>query len=80
MTTSFAHMARGRILQALRAQAFAVVLFLATLLTALLGTAQAVSGRECLSVLRPRLWWLGFMLVGAGAGWAIKIAVERGAG
>jgi len=78
MTTSFAHMVRGRALRALRAQVFGVALFLITVLTALLGTAQAVSGRRCLRILQPRLWWLVFLLAGTAAGWAIKIVVERG--
>lgn len=73
MTTSFAAMAHGRILEALYAQVAGAVLFLVTLGAAGVGTAQALSGRAILSRLRFAAWWVYALLVLVAVGWGIKL-------
>ena len=73
MTTAFTHMAHGQVIHAVKAQAFGTLLFLAVMLAGVLGAAQALSGRDVLARLTPRIWWLWIMLVGVVAGWAIKM-------
>jgi hypothetical protein len=75
MTTAFAHMARGHILAALRAQACGTALFLLMLAAALAGTAQVIGGWNLLGRLRFRMWWLWALLAAATAGWAIKMGL-----
>lgn len=77
MTTAFAHMARGQVVEALQAQAFGAVLFVLMLAAALAGTAQALGGRDHFGAapLRPRMWWLWALLAGGTAGWALKMAL-----
>ncbi len=58
MTTAFANMAHGQVLAAIRVQAFGTVLFVLTVLAALVGAGQLFGGWDILSRLHPRMWWL----------------------
>ena len=80
MTTSFAYMAEGRPVMAVRTQAFGAVLFVLTAAAGGVGLAQLVTGRNLLGRFRPRTWWLWAGLAGGIAGWAIKLAAEVSAG
>ncbi len=80
MTTSMAAMAHGRFADAFAAQPFGVVLFIAAVVLGGFGAAEVVTGRDLLRVLRPRLWWVGALVVGLLAGWGIKLALGAASG
>lgn len=75
VTTAFSRMAHGRVVDALIAQPFGVVLFLLTVTAALGLAAMAVSGRSCLPLAyHPRVPALIHALVVLWlAGWGFKI-------
>jgi hypothetical protein len=75
MTTAFAHMARGQVAAATRAQACGAALFLLMVAAALAGTVQAATGRNFLGRMHFRMWWLWALLAGATAGWALKMGL-----
>ena len=78
MTTAFAHMARGQVAEALLAQPMGAVGFVACLLSLLIVTGAAVTGKDALShfsrlIWNTRLSWVvGGMLAAA---WIFKIAL-----
>ncbi len=80
MTTSFAAMARGRVVLAGFAHPFGVVLFLAVLATAAVATWCLVLGRPWPRRLRPKAWWIWAGLAGWLLGWGGKIAMGIAAG
>lgn len=73
MTTCFAAMAEGKFALAARAQPFGVLLFGLVAAAGLAGLAEALTGRDVLGRLRPRLWWLWLGLGLWGAGWGLKV-------
>lgn len=70
MTRGMVAMTRGDIVTALRLHPFSVVLFAAIVLVAVFGTAEALTGRDLLTKLRPGVWWIWIGLAGMLAGWA----------
>ncbi len=80
MTTSVSATAHGKLLTALEAQPFGVVLFAAAVALALLGATQALTGRNCLGKRGPRWWWLWAGLAGmfVGWGWVLTAGVISG--
>jgi hypothetical protein len=74
MTTAFADMAHGRVGDALWAQPFGAMLFLAVAGLAAVGLAELLTGRDFLRYLRPGVWWVFAALAGLLSGWGIKIA------
>ncbi len=66
-------MAHGRIALATRANLFGVLLFLAVVVLAGLGTIEAMTGRDVLRLARPRLFWLWIALGGLLLGWGINV-------
>ncbi|HUS92838.1 MAG TPA: DUF2752 domain-containing protein [Phycisphaerae bacterium] len=74
LTTSFAAMAHGKVVQAFLVHPLGVVLFAGTLLVGLAGLGEAVTGRDVLPLLRPGVWWAMVIAVGLLGGWAFKIA------
>jgi len=73
MTTAMTAMAHGRIALATRANLFGVLLFLAVVVLAGLGTIEAMTGRDVLRLARPRLFWLWIALGGLLLGWGINV-------
>jgi len=73
MTTSFAAMAHGRVVEAFLAHPLGVVMFLGTAAVGLCGLGEAVTGRDVLRILRPGVWWAVVVGVGLLGGWAFKI-------
>ena len=73
MTTSFAAMAHGRVVEAFLAHPLGVVLFFGTAAVGLCGLCEAVTGRDVLRILRPGVWWAVVVGVGLLGGWAFKI-------
>jgi hypothetical protein len=75
LTTAFAHMAHGQVVQAAIVQPFGAVLFVLTLAAALGTTVTAIRGRSWNLVLMRHVTpaWL-FVLAGLGfGGWIFKI-------
>lgn len=75
MTSSFAAMAHGRFLEALRDHPFGPVGVLVLAAVGLCGLAELVGGRDALRLLRPGVWWAVAAFAGVLAGWGIKIAL-----
>ena len=78
MTTAFAHMARGQALEALSAQPAGALGFVVCLLSLVIVTAAAITGRDALSYFSRLLWNTKFSwAVGAllAASWIFKIAL-----
>lgn len=76
LTSSFAAMAHGRIVEALRDHPFGPFLVLALAAVGLCGLAELVGGRDVLiRLLRPGAWWAVAAFAGLLAGWGIKIAL-----
>jgi hypothetical protein len=80
MTTTFAHLAHLHLWDAARTQPFGLVLFAATLVFALAGWADVVTGRNLVQrvmdrVMRRERFVALFLLGGMLAGWAYKCAV-----
>ena len=73
LTTSMAAMAHGRPGLALRAHAFGIVLFAASVLLATAGTLQAISGRDWLRPLHLGVAWIVVAVAGLLAGWGWKL-------
>ena len=77
MTTAFAFMTRGRVIEAFRAQAAGALLALATAAVAVMGAVCAVTGRYATlnwyRVNAARLIWTGTLVFVAA--WAAKIAL-----
>jgi hypothetical protein len=74
LTTSFAALAHGQVLDACIAHPFGVMFFVAAVLVCLVGLAELATGRDLLRLLRPGPWWAVVALVGLLGGWAFKIA------
>jgi hypothetical protein len=75
LTTAYANMVRGRVGAAVAANAAGVVFFVLTLAGAAVGAYQAVSGRDVLGKLTPRLWWVWGTAAVLLAGWALKLGI-----
>jgi hypothetical protein len=73
LTTAFAHMARGQVPSALRAQVFGTALFVLMAMGALAGAAQAITGRTILVCPNRPVTWAYCLLWGALIGWALKL-------
>jgi len=82
LTTSVTAAVHGDFAASVRANVFGLVLFAAVVAAAVIGTLQAVTGRNMLGRFVPRPWWkLPLIAVGGVlAGWAIKLAVGYTAG
>lgn len=70
MTRGMVAMTRGNIVTALRLHPFSVMLFAAIVIVAIFATAEALTGRDLLTKLRPGVWWIWIGLAGMLAGWA----------
>jgi hypothetical protein len=79
-TTSLAAMAHGRFGLALEANAFGVAVFAAVAAAAVLGLAEALTGRGWFNRLRLNRWWLVVAVVGWLLAWAVKVAMGAAAG
>ena len=78
MTTAFTHMARGQALEALSAQPAGALGFVVCLLSLMIVTGAAVTGRDALSFFLRLLWNTRFSwVVGAllAAAWIFKVAL-----
>lgn len=75
MTTAITAMVHGHVIVALKAHVFGVVLFVVAVVLAVVGTIEAVRGRDVLSHLRPGVWWVWTALAGLLVGWGVKLAV-----
>ena len=75
MTTSVSAMAHGRVVLAVKAQPFGVILFLAAAAIGLVSAAQVATGRNLLPILRPRVWWVAAGVIGLLAGWGAKALI-----
>jgi hypothetical protein len=75
LTTSVSAMAHGRVLAALAAQPFGVVLALAMLVLGGAGARELAAGRPAIPALRVGWWWVWGAAAGMFGGWAIKLAV-----
>ena len=80
LTTSVSASAHGRVVAAVRAQPFGLVIFVAAVLLGLASTAEVVSGRDILSRLRPRWWWLAVAVAALLGGWRVGIALGVASG
>jgi len=75
LTTSLAAMAHGKFLLAWRAQPFGIVLFFACAAVAIAATAEALTGRSFLQLLRPGVWWVWAGVIALLAGWGLKVLI-----
>ena len=79
MTTAFAWLVRGRILEAARTQFFGALLAAACVVWSLAAAAQLVSGRPVLARVGPRRSWLLPAAALLMAAWALKAVAMAGA-
>ena len=72
VTTASANMARGQVVEALRASLFGALAFLAIMAIAVAGLVQAVTGRDVLMKFWPRSWVIALIVVLFFASWGLK--------
>jgi len=80
MTTSVSAAAHGDFVAAVRAHPFGPVFFACVVAGAAIGTGQVNTGRNWISCLGFRPWWLVAALVGLLAGWGAKLAIGYASG
>lgn len=80
LTTSLAAMAEGDVAAAFDAHPFGLVLFAATVIAAVAGTAELVRGRALLTRMGINAWWALGGSVGLLAGWGLKLALMSARG
>ena len=80
LTTSVSAVAHGDVVAAVRAHPFGPVFFACVAAGAAVATGQVITGRNWLSRLRFRPWWLVAALVGLLAGWGAKLAIGYATG
>lgn len=80
MTRAMVAMTRGDIVTAVRLHPFSVMLFAAIVIVAIFGAAEALTGRDLLTKLRPGVWWIWIGLAGMLAGWAWVLVTGLQAG
>ncbi len=74
MTTSFAAMAHGHLVDAFLAQPCGMLLFLAVVVMATVGFGELTTGRDLIRYLHPGLWWVVGAVSAMLLGWGFKIA------
>ena len=74
LTTSTAAVAHGEFRKAFLAHPMGFVIAAGLAAVGVLGSAELLSGRDCLRFLRPGPWWAVVVLAGLLGGWAFKIA------
>ena len=75
LTTSVSAMAHGRFALAWRAHPFGVALFVAAVISAFVGGAEALTGRDVWKRLRPRPWWVLVGIAALMVSWLGKLAL-----
>lgn len=80
LTTAVSAAAHGQVITAVRAQPFGLVIFAAAVLLGVAATVEFVSGRDVLSRIRPRWWWLGAAAGGLVGGWGAAVAMGVASG
>ena len=80
LTTSMAAMGHGRFALAWTAHPFGIVLFVAVLAAALLGTFEACTARDAFTRLRPGIWWAWVAILALLAGWGLNVWIGVHAG
>jgi succinate dehydrogenase/fumarate reductase cytochrome b subunit len=82
LTTSITAAAHGDLSASASANVFGTVLFFAIVVGGTFGILQAVSGWNILGRIFRRRWWffVGILITGVLAGWAIKLAIGYNTG
>jgi len=82
LTTSVTAAVHGDLVAAAKANIFGLVLFVAVVALAVIGTLQATAGRNLLGRVNLRPWWKLPLaaVIGVSAGWAIKLAIGYASG
>ena len=70
MTRSITAIAKGRIVEAFNFHPFGVILLAAIAVVAIVASAEALTGKNLISLLRPSLRWVWIALICMLAGWA----------
>ncbi len=80
MTRGMVAMTKGDIVTALHNHPFSVMLFAAIVIVGIFSAAEALTGRDLLTKLRPGVWWIWIGLAGMLAGWAWVLVTGLQAG